>query len=176
MDTSPTSFLSEILEGIEGKEIPKHKLAYFRARLRSRIYDLVVSEFDQLQKQENATKADLARRIGRDAALISRWLSAPSNWTLDTISDLLIAMASEPKLGIDLLKDKKLEAPEEAPKMRRYEIPPVLDASMVRMLQGPVGGGNANNTISNTNVNNMGAFVPLVNAVPIPSTGLGASR
>ena len=97
METSPTLFLSEILEGIEGQEIPKHKLAYLRARLRNRIYDLVLSEFVRLQKDKGATKADLARRIGRDAALISRWLSAPSNWTLDTVSDLLAAMAAEPK-------------------------------------------------------------------------------
>ena len=106
MDTSPTSFLSEIVEGIHGREIPKHKLAYFRARLRNRIYDLVITEFVRLQEQEGATKADLARRIGRDAALISRWLSAPSNWTLDTISDLLVAMKSEPELGIQAVGEQ----------------------------------------------------------------------
>ncbi len=56
MDTSPTSFLSEVFEGIEGEEIPKHKLAYFRARLKNRIYDLVVSEFDQAQKEKTPLK------------------------------------------------------------------------------------------------------------------------
>jgi transcriptional regulator with XRE-family HTH domain len=103
MDTSPTSFLSEILEGIEGSEIPKHKLAYFRARLRNRIYDLVISEFAKLQEEKGVSKADLANRIGRDAAQISRWLSAPSNWTLDTISDLLIAMRAELQLGVQVV-------------------------------------------------------------------------
>jgi len=158
MDTSPISFLSEILEGIEGEEIPKHKLAYFRARLRNRIYDLVVSEFALLQEQKNATKADLARRIGRDAAQVSRWLSAPSNWTLDTISDLLIAMASEPKLGIDLLKDKRLDAAEEATKTRNFRTPPFADALLMRMLARSFGGSMINTTPTPI-ANNMGASV-----------------
>jgi transposase-like protein len=101
MDTSPTSFLSEIREGPKGREIPKHKLAYFRARLRNRIYDLVVSEFARQQEMTGATKADLARRIGRDPAQLTRWLSSPSNWTLDTISDLMTAMGTEPQFAVE---------------------------------------------------------------------------
>ncbi|MGH7813214.1 MAG: helix-turn-helix domain-containing protein [Candidatus Binataceae bacterium] len=106
MITSPTSFLSEILEGIGGKEIPPHQLAYFRVRLRNRIHDLVVSEFGRRQKVKKATKMDLARRIGREPAQITRWLSAPSNWTLDTISDLMIAMGTEPALGVESLAER----------------------------------------------------------------------
>src|ERR1700682_1291738 len=100
MNTSRISFLSEIFEGLKGKKIPQSRLVYLRARLRNRIYDLVVSEF----LRQHGKKADLASRIGRDRAQITRWLSSPSNWTLDTISDLMAAMGTEPKLSVELLE------------------------------------------------------------------------
>jgi len=86
------SFLTEILEG---KPIPFGKLEYFRARLRSRLHQLVVSVW---MRQETVTQADLARRIGRKPEVINRLLGAPGNWTLYTVSDLLVA------LGVDLDK------------------------------------------------------------------------
>jgi hypothetical protein len=102
MNTFRISFLSEVLEGLKGKEIPRSRLVYLRARLRNRIYNLVVSEF----QRQHGKKADLASRIGRDPAQITRWLSSPSNWTLDTISDLMAAMGTEPGLSIALLSEK----------------------------------------------------------------------
>jgi hypothetical protein len=35
-------------------------------------------------------KAEFARRIGRAPEQITRWLAAPGNWELDTISDFLL--------------------------------------------------------------------------------------
>ena len=92
-----TSFLSEILEG---KEIPPGKIAYFRERLRNRLYDLVVTEFLSQQKTQQLTRADVARRIGRRPEQLTRWLGAPGNWTLDTVSDLLLAMGAEPEFSV----------------------------------------------------------------------------
>src|SRR5208282_3088978 len=42
--------------------------------------------------QGNVTKKELAIRLGKDPAQITRWLSAPSNFELDTLSDILLAM------------------------------------------------------------------------------------
>jgi len=93
MSTSKTtSFLSEIAER---KPIPSHKLAYFQARLRHNLYDFIISRFQEMEKTEDLTKAELARRIGCEPALITRRLGAPGNWTLDTVSDLLIGIAGE---------------------------------------------------------------------------------
>ena len=98
MTTSQTnSFLSEVLSA---SVIPAGKLAYFRGRLTNRFHALVLEEFARLESEGVMTRADLARRIAREPAQITRWLGTPGNWTLDTISDLLIGMGYEPGLSL----------------------------------------------------------------------------
>jgi hypothetical protein len=87
MTTSQTSDLFD--EILDGRPIPREKLAYFRARLRLQFHELIVRRF--LQK-ENFTKAELARRIGRAPEVINRLLAEPGNYTLNTLSDLMIGM------------------------------------------------------------------------------------
>ena len=99
------SFLTEILEG---KPIPVGKIEYFRARLRSRLHQLVLEEFLR-QKDRGLSQKDLAKRIGKRADQVSRWLGAPGNWTLDTVSDLLIAMGAEPDFKVVALDQKATE-------------------------------------------------------------------
>ena len=87
MPTSPTSDLFD--EIVNGDPIPVAKLSYFRTRLRLQLHDLIVRRF---QQQETMRKADLARRIHRAPEAINRLLANPGNWTLDTVSDLLVGM------------------------------------------------------------------------------------
>lgn len=102
MTTSQTqSFLTEILEG---KPIPVGKLEYFRARLQSRLHQLVLAEYLR-QEDRGLHQADLARRIGRKPEAINRLLGAPGNWTLNTVSDLLLGMGAEPDFAVEYLKD-----------------------------------------------------------------------
>jgi hypothetical protein len=86
MSISPTT--SSIVEPIAGERVPVRTLAYFRARLRNRLHSTLLRIF----KSSGITKAELAARIGRDAAQVNRWLGAPGNMTLDTLSDLLFAI------------------------------------------------------------------------------------
>lgn len=87
MTASPTtSFLSELYD--DNGTLPVGVQEYFRQRQRNRFYELVIREF----LKSGLTKAALARRMGRKPEQITRWLSAPSNWTLDTVSDLLLAI------------------------------------------------------------------------------------
>lgn len=98
-----TPFLSEILNG---EKIPIGKLAYFRQRFRDHLYDLVIGEFLK-QEQAGLTKADIARRIGRRPEQITRWLGAPGNWTIETVSDLLLAIAkAEPAIALAPLDNR----------------------------------------------------------------------
>jgi hypothetical protein len=77
--------------------IPLGTLGYFRARNKWRVYDLVLREF----KKSELSQADLARRLGKRPEVISRLLGAPGNWGLDTVSDLLFAIAGgEPVYGV----------------------------------------------------------------------------
>lgn len=88
------SFLSELAAGHSGPTIPLEKRAYFQARLRNQLFDYVLTKFEY-EKARGLTKAALARRIGKTPDIVSRWLGAPGNWTLDTVSDLLLGIAAE---------------------------------------------------------------------------------
>lgn len=91
MNTHQTSFLSEIESG---DAIPLGKLAYLRERTRNRLYGFIVSKFIERSKT-GLTKADLARRIGKKPEVVTRLLGAPGNWTIDTLSDLLVGICGE---------------------------------------------------------------------------------
>jgi transcriptional regulator with XRE-family HTH domain len=86
MSTSRTTVLSKP-EG--SNKISLGTLGYIRARNRQRAYNLVIREF----KKSGLTQADLARRLGKAAEVVSRLLSRPRNWELDTFSDLLFAIS-----------------------------------------------------------------------------------
>jgi len=92
MTMSQTTFLSDVTSG---EPIPAGKLAYFQARLSNLLHEAVLSRFIKLEKERGFTRADLARRIGRKPEQVTRWFGSPGNWTLETISDLLIGMECE---------------------------------------------------------------------------------
>jgi transcriptional regulator with XRE-family HTH domain len=85
------SFLSEILEG---KPVPEDTLVYFRERLRDRLHSAILKAFAQRQS-DGLRQKDLAERIHRTRAQITRWLSAASNITLDSISDLMVGLGMD---------------------------------------------------------------------------------
>ena len=98
MNTSRKPFLSEVFDG---DKIPLGTLSYFRERFRDRLYDLVIEEFLKQRAENDLTRADVARRIGRRPEQITRWFGAPGNWTLETVSDLLLAIAkAEPDVTL----------------------------------------------------------------------------
>lgn len=102
--SAKTSFLSEILND---EDIPLGKIAYFRERFRDHLYELVVSEY--LKREGELKKADIARRIHRKPEQITRWLGAPGNWTIETVSDLLLAIAkAEPSVSLRPLANNQL--------------------------------------------------------------------
>jgi hypothetical protein len=73
------------------EELSGKALGYFRARLKNRLHQLVLAEFERA----GCSKASIAKRIDKRPEQITRLLGAPGNWTLDTVSDLLLAMQCE---------------------------------------------------------------------------------
>lgn len=61
---------------------------YFQARNRNRFYDVIVRNF----RESGLSQAELARRLGKRPEVVCRLLGAPGNWTLDTVSDLALAI------------------------------------------------------------------------------------
>jgi transcriptional regulator with XRE-family HTH domain len=99
MITFLTQVLSELEVGHDGPVIPEAKRVYFQYRLRDRFFDFIRGRFER-EETNGLTRAKLARRIGKSPEVISRWLNAPSNLTLDSISDLMIGIAAEePEFG-----------------------------------------------------------------------------
>ena len=93
MSTSQTkSILSELRNG---EPIPPHVQAYFQERLKNRLHSFILRKFMEEERAGRLTKAALARRMAKRPEIVTRLLGAPGNWTLDTVSDLLLGIAAE---------------------------------------------------------------------------------
>jgi hypothetical protein len=73
----------------DDKRIDTATFAYFRARNKARLYDVVLEEF----QKSGISQVCLARRMGKRPEVVNRILSAPGNWEQDTVSDLLYAIS-----------------------------------------------------------------------------------
>lgn len=91
--------------------IPEETLAFRRRDLRNELHQVVLREW-QIKERSGMTQRDLAIRIRRKPEQISRWLGTPSNWTLDTMSDLLFGMGVDPRKVLQYVPS---EAPSSAP-------------------------------------------------------------
>lgn len=83
------SQITDLHEPVSGERVPLGCLGYFRARNKYRVFSLVMQELDK----SGISQAELARRLGKGADQISRYLAGPGNWTLDTLSDFLFAIS-----------------------------------------------------------------------------------
>jgi hypothetical protein len=68
--------------------ISRGTLGYVRTRVRQWAYNLLVAEF----KKSCVSQADLGKRLDKAPEIISRLLSRPGNWELDTFSAAIFAL------------------------------------------------------------------------------------
>jgi hypothetical protein len=73
---------------------PQH-LGYLHARTQNKAHDCVLEVFLEEAKERGVNKAHIARRLGKRPEVIGRWLTAPGNWELDTLAELLGSMGYE---------------------------------------------------------------------------------
>ncbi|NJO32436.1 MAG: hypothetical protein HC869_04205 [Rhodospirillales bacterium] len=58
-----------------------------------------------MSSDDRLSRSKIAHRLGADRAQVTRWIAAPGNWTLDTLSDLLLAMSCQAQLVIEDIND-----------------------------------------------------------------------
>ena len=93
--------------------------AYFRDRLRDKLHELVLTEFLQQSKDGRITKAQLAQRIGKDMDQVTKLLGAPGNWTLDTVSDLLLALGAKLSLSVSYIAEMETRIADQIERLER---------------------------------------------------------
>lgn len=79
----------------KAKPASRRDVAYYRQRQKNRVFTELVQFFADEAERTGMTKKDLAEALSKDPAQISRWLSAPSNFELDTLSDFLLVLGAE---------------------------------------------------------------------------------
>ena len=70
-------------------------ISYYQQRHRNRVFSKIVTFISDQAQQQQLTQKDIADRIRKSPSVLSRILSSPSNLTLDTISDILLAVDAE---------------------------------------------------------------------------------
>lgn len=70
----------------------KYMRLYMADVLRARLFGAVRAAAEYRKDVEGLTRKEVADRMGRDDATVSRTFAAPANWTIKTISDLCYAL------------------------------------------------------------------------------------
>jgi plasmid maintenance system antidote protein VapI len=81
-------------------KINEYQIRYYRRLRRNRVFSELLAYFAHAAENGEFRKKDLAQRLGKDPAQITRYFSEPANLTLDTVSDLLLAMGAEMEFKI----------------------------------------------------------------------------
>lgn len=68
---------------------------YFEQRQRNRLYETVIQAVEDAARLDGVRRKDIAEAVGSSPSQISRWLSGPSNWTIDNVTDVLWAIGGE---------------------------------------------------------------------------------
>jgi hypothetical protein len=79
---------------------------YYRQRSKNRLFEALTAFFAEEAERRGISKRDVAECLRRDPASITRWLTAPSNLTLDTISDLLLSLGAEMDYAVAKFEDR----------------------------------------------------------------------
>lgn len=90
----------------QDRALRRRDVAYYRRRQQNRVYAALTKFLDEEFAAGRISRKELADKLAKNPSQISRWLAAPSNLELDTLSDLLLAMDAEMDHSIVRFKDR----------------------------------------------------------------------
>ena len=83
--------------------------SYFRQRHQNRLYDAVLQAIEESAVRDKVRRKDIAATLDIPPSQVTRLLSVPANWTVDTVSDLLFAVGAELDVRVVALRDRAPE-------------------------------------------------------------------
>ena len=83
----------------KNEPIGTRELAYFRQRFKHQVFGRLASKFAERAQSCGLSKSKVSTFLKKDAGQVNRLLSIPSNLTLDTLSDLALALGCEPEIA-----------------------------------------------------------------------------
>jgi hypothetical protein len=75
-------------------EISDRELRFYRRYHQNQLFNEIVGYFASLAESGELKKSDIAKRLRKHPSQITNWLTEPGNMSIDTISDLLVAMGA----------------------------------------------------------------------------------
>jgi transcriptional regulator with XRE-family HTH domain len=85
-----------------------HDISYYRERTKLRAWEAVIKALEKANALHGTKRKDIADYLGVPPSQVSRWLSGPSNWGIETLSDLLLAAGTEMDFQPTRFKERPL--------------------------------------------------------------------
>jgi antitoxin component HigA of HigAB toxin-antitoxin module len=85
----------------KNETVPKRIRSYYQQRFQQQVFARLALAFAERADEFNLTKSSLAALMGKDKSQINRILSHPTNMTLDTLSEISLALNCEPTVLLD---------------------------------------------------------------------------
>lgn len=86
--------------------LSRREIAYYRRRQQNRLFAQIAQFFSEEAEAGRITRKGIADKLDKDPAQVTRWLSGPANFELDTISDWLLTMGAEMDTNIVRFVDR----------------------------------------------------------------------
>lgn len=81
-------------------KVSERDIRFYRRLRRNLLFSEIQAFFVDRAKKDGIRKRHIAQKLGKDPAQITRWLSEPANLTIDSVSDLLLALDGELQINI----------------------------------------------------------------------------
>lgn len=100
-----TSSQAEYRERIGKNEaLPKRLRSYYQQRFQQQVFARIAKAFAERAETLDIKKSTIAALLDKDPGQVNRLLSHPTNLTLDTLSDIALALNFEPNVVLEDLE------------------------------------------------------------------------